>query len=340
MAAVDWASKRSLRVEDYTVGWICALPVELAAAHAMLDEEHARPYTGGVSDRDLDRYEFGRMGNHNIVIAFLASGTMGTNAAAHCATRMTSIFKEIRFQLMVGVGGAGGDPLGKDLRLGDVVVAVPLMGNPGVVQYDFGKTGQGGEIQQSGFLNMAPVELRLALTRFRALCQLGRSNPTQHLDRFKDHAEFSNGALKDVLFDAAFDHLKGEADCEKCEGYKRSHIRSSRKNIKIHYGTIASGNQVIKDGITREKISSSIKGGALCFEMEAAGLMNDHATLNFRGICDYADSHKNKAWQPYAAATAAACAKEFLAAVPTISAVRLSSSTLSTLTFWVMANTS
>jgi nucleoside phosphorylase len=46
--------------------------------------------------------------------------------------------------------------------------------------------------------------------------------------------------------------------------------------------------------------------------MEAAGLMDDFPCLVIRGICDYADSHKNKRWQPYAAATAAAYAKELL----------------------------
>jgi hypothetical protein len=50
--------------------------------------------------------------------------------------------------------------------------------------------------------------------------------------------------------------------------------------------------------------------------MEAAGLMNTFPCLLIQGICDYADSHKNKRWQPYAAATAAAFAKELLSAIP------------------------
>ena len=50
--------------------------------------------------------------------------------------------------------------------------------------------------------------------------------------------------------------------------------------------------------------------------MEAAGLMNSFQCLVIRGICDYADSHKNKRWQPYAAAAAAACAKEVLSVIP------------------------
>jgi hypothetical protein len=87
------------------------------------------------------------------------------------------------------------------------------------------------------------------------------------------------------------------------------------QEIVVHYGTIASGNQVIKDGLTRDRLSSEL-GGVLCFEMEAAGLMNSFPCLVIRGICDYADSHKNKRWQPYAAAAAAACAKEVLSVIP------------------------
>jgi len=35
-------------------------------------------------------------------------------------------------------------------------------------------------------------------------------------------------------------------------------------------------------------------------------------SLVIKGVCDYADSHKDKRWQGYAAATAAAAAKAFL----------------------------
>jgi nucleoside phosphorylase len=57
---------------------------------------------------------------------------------------------------------------------------------------------------------------------------------------------------------------------------------------------------------TREKLREDLD--ILCFEMEAAGLMDVLHPFVIRGICDYADSHKNKVWQPYAAATAAALA--------------------------------
>jgi Cdc6-like AAA superfamily ATPase len=54
----------------------------------------------------------------------------------------------------------------------------------------------------------------------------------------------------------------------------------------------------------------------MCVEMEAAGLMDTFPCLVIRGICDYADSHKNDRWQPYAAATAAAYMKELLLIIP------------------------
>ena len=84
----------------------------------------------------------------------------------------------------------------------------------------------------------------------------------------------------------------------------------------VHYGTIASGNCVMKNAEERDLVSSKFDG-VLCFEMEAAGLMNNWPCLVIRGICDYSDSHKNKEWQPYAAATAAAYAKEILSVIPT-----------------------
>ena len=51
--------------------------------------------------------------------------------------------------------------------------------------------------------------------------------------------------------------------------------------------------------------------------------MDSFPCLVIRGICDYADSHKNKLWQPYAAATAAAYAKELLSIIPPAEVTRL-----------------
>jgi hypothetical protein len=71
---------------------------------------------------------------------------------------------------------------------------------------------------------------------------------------------------------------------------------------------------VMRDGVARDEIAQPLS--ALCFEMEAAGMMDNLQCLPIRGICDYSDSHKNKEWQNYAAATAAAYARELLEGLP------------------------
>lgn len=61
---------------------------------------------------------------------------------------------------------------------------------------------------------------------------------------------------------------------------------------RIHYGVVAFGNTLMTNARARDAIARSLN--ALCFEMEAAGMMDNLQCLPIRGICDYADSHKNK----------------------------------------------
>ena len=306
------ANRRLLCVERYTVGWVCALPVELAAATELLDEEHENI---PQDPKDTNIYTLGRIGEHNVVLACLPAGQAGTNSAAAVAVELKSKFPSIRFGLMVGIGG--GVPSDEaDIRLGDVVVSQPHMGHGGVIQYDFGKTTLDGFIR-TGFLSISPTILLNALAKLRANILRGRSRLSAYLATLSHLPQFSrNDAGPDLLFKPNYSHI-GELTCDLCDrdGLVERTSRGSQEEVVVHYGTIASGNQVIKDGVTRDTLSSEL-GGVLCFEMEAAGLMNVFPCLVIRGICDYADSHKNKRWQAYAAATAAACAKEILSVIP------------------------
>jgi hypothetical protein len=65
---------RRLRREEYTVGWVCALPIELAAAQEMLDEGHESLHHDAD---DTNIYTLGRMGVHNVVVACLPDGQSG-----------------------------------------------------------------------------------------------------------------------------------------------------------------------------------------------------------------------------------------------------------------------
>lgn len=197
------------------------------------------------------------------------------------------------------------------------MISQPQNQHGGVVQYDFGKTGEGGRSKRTGFLNSPPPLLLSALAKLRADHYRNPANVTRHLSVFDNLPSFSREqAGLDVLFKAVYEHTGG-ADCSRCstEDVVQRAARGSQEP-EMHYGTIASGNQVMKDGVTRDRLCAEL-GGVLCFEMEAAGLMNNFPCLVIRGICDYSDSHKNKTWQPYASATAAACAKEILHIVPT-----------------------
>ncbi|KAH7093296.1 nucleoside phosphorylase domain-containing protein [Paraphoma chrysanthemicola] len=309
---------RQLQCKDYTVGWVCALFVELQAAKAMLDEEDMTPRE--INGTNV--YACGRVCEHNVVIACLPEGQTGTDSAAGVAAQMMLVFKSIQFGLMVGVGGGVPSEIA-DIRLGDVVVSRPLGVYGGVVQYDSGKATPSG-FGRIGLLNSPPQILLNAVPHLRAdsMIQCGR---LKYLSRFARRPDVDHDAAgQDILFNAKYNHeggndRKGGAICDNCNPSEKVPRDEQRQEVMVHYGTIASGNQVMRDATQRDMVSKEL-GGVLCFEMEAAGLMNHFPCLVIRGICDYADSHKNKKWQPYAASTAAAYAKEVLSRIQPVTA--------------------
>lgn len=306
--AVKRQKKARYQPEDYTVSWICALHIETAAARAMLDCIHDDlPRT----PNDINTYTLGSIGHHNIVIAGLPAGYYGTNNAATVASNIERSFPSIEIHLMVGIGG--GAPGKLDLRLGDIVVGSRVM------QYDLGKIVGDGQIERTGFSTIPPPRLLTYITKLRAIHEL---TPTKVPDilqemynKYPQMAMYARPNAQDRLFRADFEHNHAAASCDECDASMLVH-RLPRINLhpKIHYEAMASSNQVMKHGLTRDKIAQELQ--VACFEMEAAGLMN-FPYLIIRGICDYSDSHKNKQWQEYAATTAAAYAKEFLNTIPT-----------------------
>ncbi|RYP49442.1 hypothetical protein DL768_004852 [Monosporascus sp. mg162] len=294
--------------DDYTVGWICALHIEMAAAEAMLDNVHG---SLPKNPNDSNTYTVGSIGRHNIVIAGLPANGYGTNNAATVANNMDRTFPSIRVRLMVGIGG--GVPGKADVRLGDVVVSTEVW------QHDMGKTMQDGSLHRTGTPRRPPSAGMTAVTKLRSNHELKPSRiPSILSEMFQRNPRMSQyvrpSSLPDRLFDSGYDHIESMSTCDHCDESKLLE-RSPRdnNNPKIHYGVIASGNQVMKDGKMRDQLAEGY--GILCFEMEAAGLMDSFPCLVIRGICDYSDSHKNKQWQEYAAATAAAYAKELLSVI-------------------------
>jgi nucleoside phosphorylase len=213
---------------------------------------------------------------------------------------------------MVGIGGGAPSPR-NDVRLGDIVVSQPRDGFGGVIQYDLGKL-KNGHFQKTGQLNAPPEKLLGVLPEIRRLhCDKKKPDRlAEHLQLLDDMEDYQKPAV-DRLYTADYSHVDGPG-CDECD--MRAIVdrpeRQNHRTIHVHYGTIASGNSVLKDAKVRDTYAQDPQLNILCFEMEAAGLMNNIPCLIIRGICDYCDSHKNDEWHNYAALVAAAYARELL----------------------------
>lgn len=297
--------QRCLRHEHYTVAWICPLYFELASAIAMLDEEHKeleQPKT------DPNHYILGRIGHHNIVIAGLNEGHPGISQATRVLAYLRSTFPLVSRCLLVGIGGGFPKLPHQDIRLGDVIVGQEIK------FYDEGKAEIGGRFRGTGGSVRLSDEMSTALIRLRARHeQAATATNIASLVRTKlsGSSGYEHPDTEDDLFLHDYDHAYTAGDCRRCDK-KRTVPRQARPTQapQVHYGAIASGSVVIKDGMRRESMYEELD--VMCAETEAAGLMRSMPTLVIRGVSDYCDSHKNDIFQKHAAANAAAFALEYL----------------------------
>lgn len=278
--------------------------MEHVAAEVFLDERHEEPED--VLPHDNNNYILGKIGRHNVVIAVLPKGGYGIAAAASAGRDMLHTFPNIRLGLMVGIGG--GAPSQKhDICLGDIVVNAPHSRDSGVFQYDFGKTIQDQKFYVTGVLDQPPVVLRTAIHGLETEYEI----KGHQFDKAIGHILKGNERLQpkykrpepstDKLYRSDVVHpLEHDSDCVAVCGDSPSKLIARRQRRKdeddpiIHYGLIASANQLMKDASVRDKIAA--EKDILCFEMEAAGLMNYFPCLVIRSICNYSDTHKNDIW--------------------------------------------
>jgi nucleoside phosphorylase len=302
--------------KDYTVGWVCAFDNEMIAACAMLDETHPNL---PPSSSDTNHYTLGRMGAHNVVIVQLPSGEQEIISAAVVSTKMGFTFTSLKCILSVGV--ASGIPSEQnDIRLGDVVVGTPR----GVIQFDWGKiTESAGFIRRTEESQRPDIVLRNAVDKLKATFGREKHSISHHLSQAVEESNNLPKRFKvmpgipDLLFETGYTHRHDSGNypyCDACN--KSSAIRRYPRDDdgpSIHYGLIASGSSIIRDSSTRNRLGMEL--GAVCLDTVAAGLVTNYPAMVIRGVCDYADSHSNKAFQAIAAARAAAYAKELLKSV-------------------------
>lgn len=181
-----------------------------------------------------------------------------------------------------------------------------------------GKWKNDKEFSIESHLNKPPKILSKAIELLQSEHDFGEGQMLHYIDQVALKASKIRGLKqyrfpgrdKDQLFISGYTHAT-ESDCSACDPTQVEE-RLSRESDEpmVHYGLIASGNAVIRSAKRRDELRDA--WGVLCFEMEAAGLMDDFPCIVIRGICDYSDDHKNKVWQPYSAVAAAAYAKDLL----------------------------
>jgi nucleoside phosphorylase len=299
--------------EDITVAIFCALSYESVAVKYSLDEEfECRPKTIGPRKYV---YSFGRIGDHKVVIA--RPHQMGPVNAAQCAATVSQQFPKVRFAVMVGIG-AGIPSLPKcDIRLGDIAVSIPRDNHPGVIQYDFGKYEQDETFVLKGSLDKPPSILISADGSLEEDEMMNRSPLRRILRDITNRRGYARPKSGDDLFDQTFHHVNKGDDCSGCNASSEKKVVPRAERDKrpgqpvVHRGLILSGGGVVKNPKDRDRLPHG-HDDAICFEMEAAGIMDEIPCLVVRGICDYADTHKQDGWHHYAAAVAAAYGKAVL----------------------------
>jgi nucleoside phosphorylase len=346
-----WNPLQPRHRRDFEIAIICALPIEAEMVRAIFDEHwDSNGEIYGKAQGDRNAYSTGRIGRHNIVLAYMPG--MGNNSAAIVANNCRFSFEGIKLALVVGI--CGGVPFrknGEEIVLGDVVIS------DGIVPFDFGRQFPNQFIRKNTLLDSPGrpnIEIRsiLAMLRVPSHRKTLQDKTSQYLsdiNRGLDEEVVYPGVDEDKLYEPNYHHKhqtpsnceicsisnhEGDQVCESalissCEQLscnemrlvprsRLSNIRARTGNTKdtgphqptINFGLVASGNVVMKSGRDRDNIAS--QEDVIAFEMEGAGVWDNFPCLIIKGVCDYADSHKNKTWQNYAAATAAACVKAFL----------------------------
>ncbi|EMT66140.1 hypothetical protein FOC4_g10006529 [Fusarium odoratissimum] len=261
---------RELEATLYTIAWIAPLEIEAQAACHMLDNRHDGKFP--ISRGDDYVFLAGDINGHNIVIATLPPGQeYGTGSAAALASQIKKFFTNLWFGLLVGV--AAGLPNLRKIPPIDIRLGNVLVG-----------LSEG----DSAGLVAAPGDTDVFLPFYERIKDKEHSRGT-----FADP-----GQEKDIFYDISDDGVDSPAQRMQ---------RPTDRRTRVWYGSIGSGEKLTKSTLKRNEIRD--RYGVIGLEMEAAGTMNRIPVGVIRGVCDYADQHKNKEWQPYAAAMAAAYAK-------------------------------
>jgi nucleoside phosphorylase len=310
----------------FQIAFVTAVPTEYDALYELFDEKYDRNGTiYGKGPGDFNIYTTGKMGKYNVVLLCLAD--IGKMHAAQAVSSLRMSYLGIKYVFVVGI--CGGAPFDGDhpIYLGDVIISTRL------IEYDYGRQYPGMFKLKDTYLKTQNLEVR-NLHRFLSteISKLDfQARVSHHLAQLSPQRSKPPISAPDILYNSDYVHRhRGSSlacDCSACDiceeathqgcdklGCEEGQIRRRRIEThgpNIHFGAMASADRVLKSGIDREWLTKT--HGVLGFEMEGAGLWDGIISCTIiKGICDYADSHKQKTWQDFAAGTGAAATKAIL----------------------------
>ncbi|EFQ26923.1 phosphorylase superfamily protein [Colletotrichum graminicola] len=340
---------RPSRHDEFEIAVVCARPLEYDAAALAFDEfwdDDGDMY--GRAAGDTDTYCTGRIGRYNVVLALLPNMDKASEASA--AASLRSSFTGLRLAIVMGIcGGVPNPGTDDEIILGDVIISRTVvqydygrkypdgfirrdtlddnLGRPNrdirsllsTFETDRGRDG----LQRGAAQAMNQIREKAAKRRRR-----GRYvRPSASEDRlFKpdyqhEHRNQSDCGCFEQVCEAARAASCAELGCDTAELVPRERLQEAHEvgpgdgyadnEFEIYIGCVGSGDTVTKTGEGRDRIAG--EHGLIAFEMEGAGVWDEVPCIVVKGVCDYADSHKNKKWQTYAAATAASVMKALLA---------------------------
>ena len=339
---------RPSRREDFRIALICALPLEYDAVALQFDEfwdEDGEEY--GRAPGDTNTYTTGRIGNHNVVLTILPN--MGKAAATGAAANFRCSYSQLQLALIVGI--CGGVPIARthEAVLGDVVISKNVIQFDFGRQFPNAFVTK-DTLENN--LSRPNKDIRSLVASFEAefIRDRLRRKAGEYLSNLQVTATSKRrrqdykylGVTEDKLFPATYQHKhRAPQLCDVCQGETENYCEEaarascaelncdegqllSRGVLKskdelelkemqcpeIFVGRIASGDTVVKSGEHRDQLAK--QHNVIAFEMEGAGAWDEVPCIVIKGICDYADSHKNKKWQSFAAATASSVMKAVL----------------------------
>ncbi|KAL7903884.1 pfs domain-containing protein [Trichoderma velutinum] len=125
----------------FTVGWIDARKLDGPTAKIFLDEVYEIPKDNLIDDNNS--YTLGKIKDHKVATATLPNHPDCMTSTATVATNMVLSYPNLRFVLLVGIGG-GAPSRSYDIRLGDIVV-----GTGSFFLYDFSGTTENQILQMT-----------------------------------------------------------------------------------------------------------------------------------------------------------------------------------------------